>query len=118
MVDLVHNAGIRIRELEAEVARLKKRLEIAHAYDGAGNEIPFPAGMEHIDGIACRDETIRQQDAIVAALKNRMVLLEGQLHLIYSQFIVNRGDLSDTEALEAIRQVCEQAGQGGDHGPT
>ena len=37
---------------------------------------------------------------------------------IYSQFIVNRGDLSDAEALEAIRQVCEQAGQGGDHGPT
>lgn len=45
--------------LSAENDRLRERLEIKWAYDGAGNRIPFPEGMDRLDGIECRDETIK-----------------------------------------------------------
>jgi hypothetical protein len=67
-LELHCEAEARAALVEAEMARLKARLEIDHAYDGAGNRIPFPAGMDNLDDIACRDETIRQQDEKIAKL--------------------------------------------------
>lgn len=41
----------------SENAALRERLEIAHAYDGEGNKVPFPG--DGPDGIECRDATIK-----------------------------------------------------------
>jgi hypothetical protein len=47
----------RLLSAEAALKEAHERLELTYAYDGAGNEVPFPEGA--LDGIACRDETIR-----------------------------------------------------------
>ena len=56
------------RKAEAEIARLRERLEVTHAYDLSGKRIEVPAGSIP-DGIACRDETIKMQDAEIARLR-------------------------------------------------
>ncbi|MFC3638857.1 hypothetical protein ACFONL_16065 [Camelimonas fluminis] len=47
--------------LRAEVEALQDRLEMRHAFDGSGKRISVEPGSIP-DGIACRDETIRQLD--------------------------------------------------------
>ena len=61
--ELRGKAADRIEAQDAEIARLRERLEIP--------EPPF----EHCDGIDCRDETIRNQDAKIAALRSSEKLL-------------------------------------------
>ena len=55
------------RKADAEIARLRERLEVTHAYV-AGKRIEVLAGSIP-DGIACRDETIKMQDAEIARLR-------------------------------------------------
>lgn len=53
--------------LQAEVERLRERLEIVHAFDMNGNRMPHPIGeIGSLDGIACRDESIKQLRAQLA----------------------------------------------------
>ena len=56
-------------DLLAENARLRARLEIDSTTDGEGNRVPHPA--PEIDGIACRDETIKLLDEKVIRLECR-----------------------------------------------
>lgn len=56
------------RKAEAEIARLRERLEVTYAYDLSGKRIDVLAGSIP-DGIACRDETIKMQDAKIARLR-------------------------------------------------
>lgn len=53
--------------LRADCDALRERLEMVWAYDSDGNKIPAPEGMP--DGISCRDETIRAQNAVIDALR-------------------------------------------------
>lgn len=48
-------------EAADEIERLRERLEMTYGYDGDGNKVPLLAGGP--DGIECRDETIRLQEA-------------------------------------------------------
>lgn len=70
---------------EAERDRLGARLEIDHAWDGAGNRIPFPVGMEHLDGIACRDETIRNLEGVIAAAEATLREKEAEIERLTSE---------------------------------
>ena len=64
---------------QAEIAKLKERLEISHAWDGDGNRIPFPNGCEHHDAVEARDETIKGLEARLARRNERIEALEGGL---------------------------------------
>lgn len=69
--DSPHNACMfreGCRKAEAEIARLRERLEVTFAYDLSGKRIEVLAGSIP-DGIACRDETIKMQDAEIARLR-------------------------------------------------
>jgi hypothetical protein len=68
----------RVEELEEETARLKRRLEIDHCYDINGNPQPWE-GDTSIDGIFCRDETIKGQDEAIYRLRQRRAALETAL---------------------------------------
>ncbi len=67
-----------VRDLEAEVERLKARLEITPSFE------PY-------DGIACRDETIRQQDLRIDRLRRELEEARGLLASIQSAML-NGGD--------------------------
>lgn len=60
------NMTIALREAAAEIERLRKRLEVAPTHPH--------------DGIYCRDETIRLQDAQIAALKAEVEQLREELN--------------------------------------
>lgn len=64
---------------EAEIQKLRDRLEIAHVWqmvDGTMTRVPAPEGEEIPDGIACRDETIRLQDRRIAELEDQVRTLK------------------------------------------
>ena len=64
---------------EAEIQKLRERLEIAHVWqmvDGTMTRVPAPEGEEIPDGIACRDETIRLQDRRIAELEDQVRTLK------------------------------------------
>lgn len=52
---------------------LRDRLEINHRYDGDGVRVPWNGEIGPLDGIGCRDETIRMQDAEIERLKGRQL---------------------------------------------
>ena len=56
-----------------ELARLRARLEIDFATDGNGKRVPFPTGG--LDGIACRDETIRILESALAEAERKCARL-------------------------------------------
>lgn len=63
--------------LHARVTELSERLEIANVIDREGNRVPHPTGEPgDLDGIACRDETIRLQDRRIDELRARVAELE------------------------------------------
>ena len=71
---LFHDAG-RAHELAAEVERLRDRLEM-RIEDINGNPVPW--GPDFPDGIQCRDETIREQDARIERLRNKAERLKAE----------------------------------------
>ena len=73
---LAHDAALRAR-----IATYQARLEIDHEYNAAGEraEIPEAERDARIDGISCRDETIRLQDHAIDELKARIEALEQEL---------------------------------------
>jgi len=58
-----------LKASQAENAKYRARLEIDFATNGKGDRVPFPFVSGRVDGIACRDETIRLQDKRIAELK-------------------------------------------------
>ena len=63
------------RSMADELARLRERLEMAHAWrmiDGEMTKVPVEPGSIP-DGIECRDETIRLQDELIAKLSNSTI---------------------------------------------
>jgi hypothetical protein len=60
-----------IDRLRAENERLRERLEITHVWQSVGGgpleRVPAPEGIP--DGIECRDETIKLQDARITELE-------------------------------------------------
>lgn len=60
-----------VKDVRAWIAELEQRLEVWSAPDPVTGERTW-LGIGDCDGIACRDETIKQQEARIAKLAQRI----------------------------------------------
>jgi hypothetical protein len=70
-----HSLPDALGEAADEIERLRSRLEMTDAWqmiDGKMRRVPVELGSIP-DGIDCRNETIRQQDELIANLRRRVV---------------------------------------------
>jgi hypothetical protein len=76
---------IALYEAATERDRLRERLEITHAFDGVGNKVPHPTGqIGELDGIACRDATIKGLDAQVKSMRGALEVAVNALKMSHT----------------------------------
>jgi len=96
---------------DAEIVRLKERLEITHVYDNEGNKQPAPEGMP--DGIECRDSTIDLLDEERNAMREEISTIKALLEQAGNLLLAGRTgkNIESSEVYECLTAINAATGE-------